>query len=248
MKSKFLFQLFLLSGLGIIFITMKSDINGKFNNGTSCGNCHGNVNAATTVALTGLPATFVTGQTYPLTLTITNATNTKADFNVAASGGTFIAGAGSKINGMATQITHLSPASAVNNVTTFSFSWKAPNNLVQVTFNAAGNAVNDDGSDSAADQWNIDTHTLNGSYPAGSGDVAKELLKCYPNPATEQVIIEGVQADKILVYNVVGKKIDVAYNIEGNKSILKCNQLANGTYFVLVFENGKILKTTFVKE
>lgn len=248
MKSKFLFQLFLLSGLGIIFITMKSDVNGKFNNGTTCGNCHGNANAATTVALTGLPATFVTGQTYPLTLTITNATNTKAGFNVAASGGTFIAGAGSKINGMANQITHTSPASAVNNVTTFSFSWKAPNNLVQVTFNAAGNAVNDDGSDSPADQWNLDTHTLNGSYPAATTDVTNDILKCYPNPATEQVRIEGIQADKIVVYSILGKQINVPYTIQGNQSILECNQLANGTYFVLAFENGNILKTSFVKQ
>lgn len=248
MKAKILFQLFLLSGLGIIYITMKSDINGKYNGGTSCSPCHGNQNVATTVAITGLPSLFVTGQTYPLTFTVTNATNPKAGFNIAASAGSFIAGTGSKINGGGAQITHTSPMTAVSNVTTFTFSWKAPNTTAAVSFNAVGNAVNDDQNDSNADQWNSTTLTINGSFPAGVSEVEKNFLKCYPNPSTDKVCIEGVHTQNIQVYNLSGQKMNVASTQSNNNCTLDCSKLAAGTYFVIVHEEGKLLKATFVKQ
>ncbi len=222
MKSKILFQLFLLSALGVIYLTMESNSAGKFNNGNTCGNCHGSLNAATSVIISGLPSLFVTGQTYPLSVIITNATNTKAGFNVSANGGTFIAGVGSKINVAATQITHTTPMNAVNNVTTFSFSWTAPNTTSQVTFNVAGNAVNGDNGDSGADQWNTSSESINGTFPTSVNELSKEFLKTYPNPATEKVIIEGVHADNIFVYNINGEKLNVNFHNYGDKCILDC--------------------------
>ena len=110
MKSKIVHSLFVIAALSITYFTTTSSSSGYTSNGTSCGNCHGNKNTLTTVSLTGLPATFITGTTYTINCVITNTTNTKYGFNVAVSGGTLIAGTGSKLSGG--QLTHKTPSSS----------------------------------------------------------------------------------------------------------------------------------------
>ena len=133
--------LFLFASLAMIYITTSSSSTGNVaSSGTSCGSCHGSKNTATTVNLTGLPASYVPGQSYTLTFTVANATNAYAGCNIAASAGTFTAGTGTQL--MGSQITHTAPKAAVSGVTTFTCSWTAPATAGSVTFNAAGNAVN----------------------------------------------------------------------------------------------------------
>ncbi|MBL7771252.1 MAG: hypothetical protein JNM95_00165 [Chitinophagaceae bacterium] len=99
MKFKILSSLFLFGTLALIFTTTTSENTGYYNNGTSCGTCHGtSANSSTSVSLTGLPATYVAGQTYNLTFTITNSSLTHGGFNILCSGGQFTAGTGSKTN------------------------------------------------------------------------------------------------------------------------------------------------------
>ena len=253
MKSKILFQIFLLAGLGIIFTTLKSNTTGKFNNGLSCagGGCHGSLSTATTVAITGLPTTFTTGTTYPVTVTVTNsnAALTKGGFNMATTGGTFIAGTGSKINGSGSQITHTAPMSASAGVTTFTFSWKAPNTTTPVIMSAAGNAVDDDGNATSNDNWNLTGKTMTGSFPASLNDVNIHKLSCYPNPTTDMLTIEGFSSkpSTMSIYNMFGQKFAANYSLNGQKCIVDCQMLPIGTYFIAAKEDGKNFITTFTK-
>lgn len=248
MKSKILFQLVLFVGLGVVFFTMKSDSNGKYNNGTSCGNCHGNLNAATTVVITGLPSTYTPGQTYNLGVAITNATNTKAGFNLLVSGGTLNAGTGSKVNGAKTQITHTAPMNATGTTTTFNFTWTAPTTIMPVNFSAVGNAVNGDNSDSQADQWNTTTNTISGAWPASVNDINTSAITCYPNPATSQIILDGVHAtDQIVVYSLFGQKVNTTCTYNASKCSIDIAALATGTYYVHGVVNGKHVQTSFIK-
>lgn len=235
MKKLLLSQLFLLACLSIPFLTLKSDQNGKFNGGNSCGTCHGNLNAATTVVFGGVPANYVTGQSYPLTLTISNANNAKAGFNVAVSGGTLAAGTGSKINGTASQITHIAPMTMSSGSATFSFSWTAPNTPGNVTFSAAGNAVNGNGSDDIGDQWNTATASSTGGFPAGVAETAGSAPTLYPNPCQAQLTVSGFPGgavNNVHVFNIRGQIIPTPLNLEGGLLQVNTSNLAPGHYLL----------------
>ncbi len=247
MKSKILFQLFLLTGLGIVFVTMKSDIGGKYNGGTSCGSCHGSKNTATTAALNGLPTAYTPGTTYPLTFTVINSSLPKAGFNLLVSGGTLTAGSGSKINTAKTQITHSSPMSAVSGVSTFSFSWTAPTTTGAITFSGVGNAVNDDGNESSADQWNTTTQTISGATATTVKDLNTISLKAYPNPAVNSLTIEGLNAEAkdLMIVNVNGQSIEPVIEFNADKAVLNCTNLAAGQYILHANIQGKTIITRF---
>lgn len=250
MKSKILSQLFLVVSLGIIYLTMSSDKTGIYNGGTSCGTCHGNKNTATSVAITGLPTTFVPSQVYPLTFTVTNSANPKAGFNILVNGGTFTAGTGSKVNTAKTQITHTAAMSAASGVTTFSFSWTAPATTAAVTFSAVGNSVNGNNTDDSGDMWNTTTATVSGAFPASVNNINEQTIAMYPNPATEYIVAEGINsnAKNIAVYNVYGQFLKPTYSFNANDCRIDCSQFASGLYFISATVEGKIAKASFIKK
>lgn len=249
MKSKILSKLFLVVSLGIIYTTMSSDDNGRAENGTNCGSCHGSKTTATTTTLTGLPSTYVSGQTYTLTLTVANATNSKAGCNIAATAGTLAAGTGTKIKGG--QITHISPTSAVSGTTTFTCLWTAPTGTAAVTFNAVGNAVNGNGNDDTGDQWNTISAPIivSGGIPSSINDINTNGVVCYPNPTTNFIIAEGIgnNAKNITLYNVYGQMIKPFYTIDGSNCQINCQNLVSGIYILSAEVDGKKLSTSFVK-
>lgn len=112
-----------------------------------CTSCHGNGLTAGSVAITGIPASTVTGTTYPFSVVITSA-NTKAwGFDLKVSKGTL---ATSNVNSALTGTTNLhhgtSPAIATANSYTFDQNtWKAPATAGAITFTYAANAANNDG-------------------------------------------------------------------------------------------------------
>lgn len=249
MKTKLLSQLILVAGLAIVFVTLKSDNNGKFNNGTSCASCHGNANANTSVALNGVPNPYTIGTTYPLTFTVTNATNTKAGFNIFVNGGTFTAGTGSKTNTAKNQITHTAPMNAVSNTSTFSFDWTAPSSPSTVIFNAVGNAVNGDNNDSGADQWFATTLTTVGATATTTSNIKKEKLVYYPNPTSDNLTIEGITDDfaKVILSTLSGQEVHTDYVIQNNKLVLNCSKLANTTYVLHLIQNETMRTYKFIK-
>lgn len=250
MKKKILTQFFLLSCLGIMYVTLRSDVNGKYNNGTSCGSCHGNVNAATSVLFSGIPATYVTGQSYPVTFTVSNSTNSKAGFNVAVSAGTLTAGTGSKVNGAKTQITHTAPMTMSGNSATFSFTWTAPTTLGTVTFSGAGNAVNGNNSDDSGDQWNVTTASSTGSFPAGLSENSKPAYSIYPNPVVDQLLLDGsdLRAARLTVMNLWGQVMPVRMERTARGLSFDCRSLSAGIYLLHGQIDGQSFTGSFSKQ
>lgn len=249
-RNKLLFQFFLFSSLGLIYLTMSSDINGRYNGGTSCSSCHGSKNTATTVTINGLPSTFVTGQVYNLTLTIANSTNAKAGCNVMVSAGMLGAGTGSKVNTAKTQLTHTAPKSAVSGTTTFDFTWTAPASTTAVTFSAVGNAVNDDGNASSLDQWNSTTATVPGSFPANVNESTWNSLKIYPNPVYNDLVIEGFAGtpDQLRVFDCFGQCLPVSSRAENGRCVVSCSNLPSGYYFIAGGHQGQQYRASFLKQ
>ncbi len=124
-----------------------------------CGNCHGGQSAAAGVVLEG-PRTVRAGQTAAYTFVVThgNVNNQYAGFNLsmrqnAAPAGTFIAGAGQQI--LNNELTHNGKKAMAGNAARFDYQWTAPAAHGIYSFNGAGNAVNNDGAETDADDWNV---------------------------------------------------------------------------------------------
>jgi hypothetical protein len=247
MKTKILSPLFLFASLAMIYVTTSSSSTGNVaSSGTSCGSCHGSKNTATTVNLTGLPASYVPGQSYTLTFTVANATNNYAGCNIAASAGTFTAGTGTQL--MGSQITHTGPQTAVSGVTTFTCTWTAPTMPGTVNFNAAGNAVNGINGNDSGDQWNTTSISI-GAVPASINDVQPIAAICYPNPANDVVIVKGITAEAkaIVLHNLYGQTIASAYTFENDVCKIDCKNLTPGLYFLSAVVNGQMIRASFTK-
>jgi Viral BACON domain len=100
-------------------------------NGSTCTGCHSS-GSAPTVTLTG-PTSVASGSTNSYTLSVSTVTAGNGGMDLAASGGTFAAGTGTKVlNG---EVVHSAPSSSH----TWTFSWTAPTvtATTTVTFYAA---------------------------------------------------------------------------------------------------------------
>jgi Secretion system C-terminal sorting domain len=252
--KKVLFNTVLISGLALSLLTLNSNSGGAYKFGLSCGGsgCHGTAqaaNAATTVTINGLPGSYINGATYPITVTVAHATFTKAGFNIAATGGLFVAGSNSAVNNApVAQASHSAPAAMASGVATFNVSWTAPTSgSTPVTFSAVGNAVNGNGGPDATDTWNTVTATLNAA-PAANRDINQYGIKCYPNPTTNNIIIEGVSADtKIVIVNINGQTVNAPVSYSADKCTVNCSTLPTGTYLVNAINAQGKLTTTFIK-
>jgi hypothetical protein len=150
-------------------------VNGAFGTSTNCAVCHGSflVNTGNGgVSLTGQPAAWMPGQTYPLTITVQPSTGSRRyGFQLSAIVDSTNQQAGilAKINN--TVQTVCSPGSGpvgypgincsapgaiqfaehtnANSTTTFTVNWTAPSSagVGTVRFNLAGNSANGDGAD-----------------------------------------------------------------------------------------------------
>jgi len=244
MRSKILSSFALFVSLSIIYVTMQSKDNGYTTNGTSCGSCHGNVSSATTVSFANLPTNAIAGQTYTAQLIMSHATNVKYGFNIYATGGTFTTvSSGTKLSGG--QLTH----STVLTNGTVNFKWTAPSTPGTYTIDAVGNAVNGNTFADFGDVWNNTSASITVDLPSSVSNIKGTTIKCYPNPATNQVVVEGItsQVNHIVLFNLFGQIIHPTYTFDGAKCNINTSALSAGTYLVYAVENGKEMKTTFVK-
>jgi Secretion system C-terminal sorting domain len=245
--KKIVFNVLLLAGLATSFITFKSDINGRFMNGVNCGTCHGSANAATAVEILGLPASYVNGASYPVSVKITNAAYNYAGFNVLTSTGAFVAGTGSKINAGGTQIVHTAPKMGTSGVMVFDFTWKAPaTGSANVILSAVGNAVNNM-NNQTGDVWNLTTATV-AAAPAANRNVQALALNCYPNPTFDNITIDGIDApSKITLVNVYGQQVSATTTFTDNKCVIHCNHLPTGAYIINAITTQGKATTQFIK-
>jgi hypothetical protein len=213
-----------------------------------CGSCHGNAaNVATTISLTGIPATgYVAGTTYPVTLTITNATKVGAGFDLNFSGGS-ISNAPAQTMVMGTELHHTATKAMVSGVATWNFSWTAPA-AAAVTLNIAGNAVNGNNSDSG-DQWNKVTINLVQATPTAISDVNHTPVTLYPNPTSSQMTVKIDQASSFTAISMTGSMIHLnATSTQAGEYSLNTAALANGNYILLINTGKELKHTTFSKK
>jgi MYXO-CTERM domain-containing protein len=120
---------------------------------TGCGACHGaTASASTTATLAASDTVVAPGEAVTLTMVVANsgASYTGAGLDVSVSGGTLRAGSNTRVS--ASEVTHSATTSMSAGSVTFNFAWTAPTAEGTYTLRGAGNAVNNNRSDSG-DAW-----------------------------------------------------------------------------------------------
>lgn len=123
--------------------------------GSGCKPCHGSQTTPAVTTTLAVDRTSVEpGGEVSVTVTVasTVATHVAAGLDVAASGGTLVAGEGTRVRSR--EVTHDGPSAFSGRSTTWTFAWRAPAADGTYTLRAAGNAVNDNGRGSG-DGWDV---------------------------------------------------------------------------------------------
>jgi hypothetical protein len=251
MKSKkLLFSTLLSLGCMATYLTMTSSNSGQMGvAATGCGSCHGSQNNATTITVTGIPATgYVAGTSYPVTLTVANAavTLTHGGFDLNFSGGT-ISNAPAQTMVMGTELHHTSKKAMTGGSVSWSFNWTAPNSSA-VTLNVSANAVNNNNGDSG-DQWNKVTLNYTLATPTSVSNVAEVPVTVYPNPAAESIKVTALNATSFRAISLTGSAINLdVMNTGNNEYTLNTKNLASGMYILLIHTEAGMKHTKFVKQ
>jgi Secretion system C-terminal sorting domain len=79
--------------------------------------------------------------------------------------------------------------------------------------------------------------------------VANDLLAIYPNPASDELIIEGAEGSEVQIFNVVGTSVN-RLTITENKEVIDITKLVPGVYLLRAVDGSTGLTMTrrFVKE
>ena len=154
---------------GIAFLTLSSNSTGITGQSTAGCSCHGASNSTTLISITGIPTTgWVAGTAYPLTITVSNSGSsyTRAGFDLTTNLGAFSsAGTGASLNGT-TEVHHNTPKIFSSGSASWTVTWTAPSSATgTLTFNCAGNAVNNNGTTSG-DAPNQSTTTYSAATAA----------------------------------------------------------------------------------
>ncbi len=90
--------------------------------------------------------------------------------------------------------------------------------------------------------------TVVGSAVAGVGEVKKNAIVMYPNPASSMLNFSSEDAiENIEIYNVMGQKV-VNAKPSQNAATVDVSGLANGIYIVNILVNGKQNAARFIKQ
>lgn len=162
MKFRFIYNLFALLFFAFLFTSYSSGVEsnraGAPGDGL-CSNCHTSSGAGN-IILTGAPTSYVSGQTYNMTLTINDAGASVGGFQIVATDGinnanegTFTPGTGQKLNGN-NRLVQSSAAPFSGGSVSWPISWTAPSSgsaPSNIRFYYAGNAANGNGSSGTGD-------------------------------------------------------------------------------------------------
>ena len=243
-----MFIAFGIVGVSIIFLSSDTGRAGNYSGLTTdsgtCASCHGGgtVNG-TGVKLTGAPASYVAGQIYPLTLTISDPDAVSGGFQIVATNsvsttpiGTFTAGTDSKLNNVQRPVQNTPKLFATGSVS-WSFKWTAPAAGTTVKFHYSVVACNNDGNETIGDA--VYSGTTTGTISAVSDAPNKVVkLKIYPNLVHrgDDINIEINDSNIETSFQVVdlngriSKTVQKAPNTEGVK--IRTSDLPTGRYFV----------------
>ena len=146
--------LFMVSVLFLALSAPFSEAHSSGNTGPSCG-CHGSASSSTSVSLSGQPSSYVPGQSYTLTVTVSNSqiSTSKGGFSLDASSGSF-SNPGTNAKLSSGKVTHSS-----ENARSWTVDWTAPSSgSGTVSFDVVGNAVN--GGGTGGDAWNTASYNV----------------------------------------------------------------------------------------
>lgn len=273
MKKKFTLALSMLLMVGLVYDynyrtahtssgSAPAGRTGSPGDGISCNTgCHGGQpgtpSGSEAVSITGLPSGgYVAGQTYDLTLTMTDPSAARWGFQLIVedasnnSAGTLISGSGSTIVD-SDYLTH-NPAVTAASPVSWDFQWTAPaSGSGDVGFYYAGLFANNDFG-------NTGDVTINGSEmlseASGVGISEAELaaLTVYPNPVIDEIHVAAKDVDEeimITLYNVQGKKvIEQAFEPSDISIDVASKSLNSGIYFLQLEADGhRTIKKLLVK-
>lgn len=142
--------------------------------GTMCNTCHAG-GTAPTVEITG-PASLAAGASAMYSVQISGGAGVLAGFNAAASGGQFIAGAGTRVTGG--EVTHSVGKAFAAGSATFSFTYQAPAAAGAVTLYAAGMSA----SGSNGEMGDMAAMTTLNVTVTGGGTSVSQMPATAPEP------------------------------------------------------------------
>jgi hypothetical protein len=139
----------------------------------------------------------------------------------------------------------------ISTTNTFDVAWKAPlAGTGSVTFYAAGNGVNSNGSTSG-DGSGVSSLQLTEANSVPATELPYNTLKLFPNPIQENATLDlsALQTKDIMVtvFDYSGKIIWQTNSIQSNQILIPSSEWASGTYFIRVVGTGIQLSTKALK-
>jgi Secretion system C-terminal sorting domain len=232
----------------------------------NCTQCHNSftVNSGTgsvTISSDMTNWEYVPGQTYQISVTVAQSNiglfglGFEALQSSGANAGTLTPGTGTQIKNaliggnQRANIVHTLNGGASSNSHTFNFTWTAPStNVGVVTFYAAGNAANDNGSDTGDRIYTASQIVNPASVGIQEAELTNAFIGAYPNPFNSSLQVQYTLKNnaniQINVMDLTGKIVLSESLNKGNGAhteLLNAAELSNGLYIVSLFVDGKVL-------
>ncbi|MFM2385355.1 MAG: hypothetical protein RL660_112 [Bacteroidota bacterium] len=255
MRKNLLRSAALITAGAFVFVTMNSNNTGQFQSSQSgCGSnggCHGVASTATSVTLSGLPATIQPNTTYTVGVVVSNVVKMFSGFNFTASLGTVAPQDNTKVivDALNVEATHKQPNPATGGVTTNNVLWTSPSTFPngEVVFYAAGNAVNAL-NNTTGDEWNKMSLTVPGASPNSINAETQIRVAVYPTVTTNTTTIAADGIESISVFNLAGAQVFTTNVNKQSHYNLDATAFAAGEYIVKGMASGKRFTTRFAKQ
>lgn len=266
MKTK-LYTLIAAAGI-FIFLTSELNFGGGSpgaksgspgDGGATCTSCHddGSASAVDNWISTNIPTSgYIPGETYTVTATGMHTGVNRFGFELTAEDnsnaktGSFVITdeVATKLTNSNASVTHLQAGTTPSgNTKTWSMNWTAPAaGTGDVTFYAAFNAANGNGN-TAGDVIYTSSQMVVEDILSSIAENANDLIKVYPNPVTDYVMINSVNSE-ITEINIINMEGSVVYqnnsNISQNTKI-SLSELQAGMYHIVLntASSQKVSKT-----
>ncbi len=238
------------------------------NGGLTCntGGCHGgtvNSGPGSVNIFTNIPATgYIPGASYTIEVLINAGNGNGLSYGFSASAvltgtSTFTDGFSNLDNttlprSSGRYIVHNSavPGTGANSSHTFSFQWTAPaSGSGDVTFFAAGNSANGNGSTSGDHIYN-NSLTVSEAPGAFITEQVIAAFNLFPNPAEDMLNIsvpDHLMGSRLRVLDVQGKTV-LEQQLNHAAASLNVTGLTAGCYVVELLNNGQVYTSRFVKK
>jgi hypothetical protein len=238
--------------------------------GCHTGNPVNSTNGSVTIASPDLINwQYVPGETY--TISVTVAQNNRSLFGIGFealtstnnNAGILTPGVGTQLKNAVVQgvsrvnVVHIENGGASPNTHTFTFTWQAPaTDIGNVTFYAAGNAANNNGS-ASGDFIYTTNQVVTPASTVGVSELSKVdiSLNVYPNPAADDLNFTYTLVEPALVraeiISISGETVRVLFEEKqaagDTYQIVRITDLAQGTYLLSLTIGNERLSRLFVK-